>query len=90
MRRVPNNVVEQGKELPLLIAKQLGIADNVSEKNMRDFQTNGGYYTLYLDNFGEVVIACSEPILAMKADPIPRGVLHTVNAELQIQRTTLS
>ena len=66
------------------------LSDGRSLHLYRDFQTNGGYYTLYLDNFGEVVIACSEPILAMKADPIPRGVLHTVNAELQIQRTTLS
>jgi len=56
----------------------------------RDFQTNGQYYTLYLDNLGEMVLACSEPILAMKADPIPRGLLHTVDESLQIQRSILS
>jgi len=56
----------------------------------RDFQTNGQYYTLYLDNFGEMIIAVSEPILAMKAEPIPRGILHTVTTDLQIQRTTVS
>jgi len=56
----------------------------------RDFQTNGQYYTLYLDNFGEMIIAVSEPILAMKAEPIPRGILHTVTPDLQIQRTTVS
>ena len=56
----------------------------------RDFQTNGDYYTLYIDNFGEMIVSCSEPILAMKADPIPRGVLHSVDSELKIQRTILS
>ena len=56
----------------------------------RDFQTNGQYYTLYLDNFGEMIIASSEPILAMKAEPIPRGVLHTVTPDLQLHRTSVS
>ena len=56
----------------------------------RDFQTNSQYYTLYLDNFGEMVVAASEPILAMRADPIPRGVLSTVAPDLEIQRSTVS
>jgi predicted glutamine amidotransferase len=56
----------------------------------RDFQTNGDYYTLYMDNFGEMVIVSSEPILAMKAEPIPRGVLHTVTPDLLLQHTTVA
>jgi len=55
----------------------------------RDFQTNGQYYTLYLDNFGEMIIAASEPILAMQAEPMPRGTLHSVNSDLTIQRTKI-
>jgi len=55
----------------------------------RDFQTNGQYYTLYLDNFGEMIVACSEPILAMKAEPVPRGVLHTIYSDLTVQRMTI-
>jgi predicted glutamine amidotransferase len=56
----------------------------------RDFQTNGQYYTLYMDNLGEMIIGASEPILAMQADPIPRGILHTVTSELELQRSTIS
>ncbi len=56
----------------------------------RDFQTNGEYYTLYQDHFGEMVITASEPILAMKADPMPRGILHTVSPDLQVQKTTVA
>src|SRR5256886_5399077 len=56
----------------------------------RDFQTNGQYYTLYMDDLGEMIIGASEPILAMQADPIPRGVLHTVTSELELQRSTIS
>jgi predicted glutamine amidotransferase len=53
----------------------------------RDFQTNGQYYTLYLDDFGEMMIASSEPILAMKAEPIPRGMLVTIHSDLRVERT---
>jgi len=56
----------------------------------RDFQTNGQYYTLYMDNLGEMIIGASEPILAMQADPIPRGILHTVTSELDLQSSTIS
>lgn len=56
----------------------------------RDFQTNGQYYTLYQDHFGEMVITTSEPILAMKAEPMPRGIVHTVTPDLEIQRTAIS
>jgi len=55
----------------------------------RDFQTNGQYYTLYVDNFGEMIVACSEPILAMTAEPLPRGVLHTITSDLTVHHTTV-
>ena len=56
----------------------------------RDFEANGQYYTLYMDNFGEMIVGASEPILAMQAEPIPRGVLHTVPSNLHVQRTTIA
>jgi hypothetical protein len=37
-----------------------------------------------------MIIGASEPILAMQAEPIPRGVLHTITPELHVQRTTIS
>jgi len=45
---------------------------------------------LYMDNFGEMIVGASEPILAMQAEPIPRGVLHTVPSNLHVQRTTIA
>jgi predicted glutamine amidotransferase len=66
------------------------LSDGRALHTFRDFQTNGQYYTLYLDNFGEMVVVASEPILAMKADPLPRGVLHTVTADLDLLRSTVS
>ena len=66
------------------------LSDGDSLHVYRDFHTNGQYYTLYIDNLGEMVIAASEPILAMTAEPIPRGVLHTVQSNLDVQRTTIS
>ena len=66
------------------------LSDGRSLHLYRDFQENGQYYTLYLDNFGEMVIAASEPILAMNVEPVPRGVLHTVNPDLSLQRTGVS
>jgi predicted glutamine amidotransferase len=56
----------------------------------RDFQTNGQYYTLYMDNLGEMIVGASEPILAMRAEPIPRGLLNSVTPDLEIQRSTIS
>jgi len=56
----------------------------------RDFQTNGQYYTLYLDNFGEMIISASEPILAMNEEPIPKGVLHTITEDLELQRSAVA
>ena len=56
----------------------------------RDFQTNGQYYTLYVDNLGEMIVAASEPILAMQAEPIPRGVVYTVKPSLEIIRTSVA
>jgi predicted glutamine amidotransferase len=56
----------------------------------RDFQTNGQYYTLYMDHFGELVIVASEPILAMRSEPIPRGILHSVTPNLATRTTTIA
>ncbi len=67
----------------------LMLTDGQALHAYRDFQTNGQYYTLYQDHFGEMVITTSEPILAMKAEPMPRGVVHTVTPDLEIQRTDL-
>ena len=55
----------------------------------RDFQTNGQYYTLYLDNFGEMLVGASEPILGMNAEPVPRGILHTITKDLEVTKTVL-
>ncbi len=66
------------------------LSDGQSLHVYRDFQTNGQYYTMYLDNFGEMVIAASEPILAMQAGPIPRGILHTIDADLVVQRSAIA
>ena len=66
------------------------LTDGTALHAYRDFQTNGQYYTLYQDHFGEMVVTASEPILAMKAEPVPRGVLHTVTSDLEIQRTSIA
>ncbi len=66
------------------------LSDGLSLHAYRDFQTNGQYYTLYIDDLGEMTIVASEPILAMRADPMPRGILHTVTSGLELQRTTIS
>ncbi|TLZ76401.1 MAG: hypothetical protein E6K08_05870 [Methanobacteriota archaeon] len=65
------------------------LSDGTALHVYRDFQTNGQYYTLYVDDLGEMVIAASEPILAMKAEPMPRGVLYTISEELKIDRTII-
>jgi len=56
----------------------------------RDFQTNGQYYTLYMDNLGEMIVVASEPILAMKTEPLLRGILHTVGPHLGLRRTEIA
>ena len=66
------------------------LSDGRSLHSFRDFQTNGQYYTLYLDNFGEMMIAASEPLLAMQSEPMPRGVLHTITSDSELQRTIVS
>ena len=66
------------------------LSDGAALHVYRDFQTNGQYYTLYMDNLGEMIISASEPILAMQAEPIPRGVLHTVHSDLHLERTEIS
>ena len=68
----------------------LMLSDGQALHAYRDFQENGQYYTLYQDHFGEMVITTSEPILAMKADPMPRGIVHTVTPDLEVQRTTVA
>ena len=65
------------------------LTDGTALHVYRDFQTNGQYYTLYQDHFGEIVITASEPILGMKVEPIPRGVLHTVDTELKLARSAV-
>jgi len=66
------------------------LSDGKSLHVFRDFQANGQYYTLYMDSFGEMIIAASEPVLAMKADPLPRGVIHSITPDLAIHRTAVS
>lgn len=56
----------------------------------RDFETNGQYYTLYLDHLGEMIVVASEPILAMKAEPLPRGILHSITKDLEVQKSEIS
>jgi predicted glutamine amidotransferase len=68
----------------------LMISDGRALHVYRDFQTNGGYYTLYLDSLGEMIIAASEPILAMMAEPIPRGVLHTISPDLTVEHSSIA
>ena len=65
------------------------LSDGRSLHMYRDFQTNGQYYTLYLDNLGEMIVGSSEPVLAMNAEPIPRGVLHTIAQDLEVEKTAL-
>ena len=71
-------------------ALNLMLSDGSALHTYRDFESNGGYYTLYEDHFGELVITASEPILAMKADPMPRGIVHTITPDLEIQRTEVA
>src|SRR5256885_6651828 len=66
------------------------LSDGQSLHAYRDFQTNGQYYTVCLDNFGEMVIAASEPILAMQAEPIPRGMLHSISQDLVVKRAAIA
>jgi predicted glutamine amidotransferase len=66
------------------------LSDGQSLHVYRDFQTNGQYYTLYMDNLGEMIVGASEPILAMRAEPIPRGLLNSVTPDLGIRRSTIS
>jgi predicted glutamine amidotransferase len=68
----------------------LMLSDGSALHAYRDFEENGQYYTLYQDHFGEMVITTSEPILAMKAEPMPRGIVHTVTPDLEVQRTQIA
>jgi hypothetical protein len=52
----------------------------------RDYARDGSYYTLFVDDFGEMVVVCSEPILGMKENPIPRGWLVSVDTDLAVER----
>jgi predicted glutamine amidotransferase len=66
------------------------MTDGTAFHAYRDFMTNGQYYTLYQDHLGEMVITTSQPFLAMRADPMPRGILHTVTLDLAIQKTEIA
>ncbi len=66
------------------------LTDGAALHVYRDFQTNDQYYTLYVDDFEEMVIAASEPLLGMKEEPLPRGMLISVGSDLSIQRTTIA
>jgi predicted glutamine amidotransferase len=66
------------------------LSDGKALHAFRDFRDNGPYYTLYQDHLGEMVVTSSEPILAMKAEPLPRGILHTVTPDLRVERTTIA
>ncbi len=68
----------------------LMLSDGSALHAYRDFEENGEYYTLYQDHLGEMVVTTSEPILAMKAEPMPRGIVHTVTPDLEVQRTTIA
>ena len=66
------------------------ITDGTALHVYRDFQTNGQYCTLYQDDFGEMLVAASEPLLGMKGEPMPRGVLHTMYPDLRWEATAIS
>ncbi len=52
----------------------------------RDYEKDADYYTLYYDDFGEMVLTCSQPILGMKDDPVVKGWLLSVGPDLKIRR----
>ena len=52
----------------------------------RDYEKDSNYYTLYYDDFGEIVLTCSQPILGMKDDPVVKGSLVSVGPDLKIRR----
>ncbi len=66
------------------------LTDGTSLHLYRDYQSNGEYYTLFLDQLGEVIVATSEPIHGMRGDPIPRGVLYTVTSDLDVETSQIS
>ncbi len=52
----------------------------------RDYEKDSDYYTLFYDDFGEMVLTCSQPILGMKDDPIVKGSLLSVGPDLGLRR----
>jgi len=66
------------------------LTDGTALHAYRDFQTNGQYYTLLVDSFGELIVAASEPLLGMKEEPLPRGMLTTVGDDLALKRTAIA
>jgi glutamine amidotransferase len=52
----------------------------------RDYEKDADYYTLYYDDFGEMVLTCSQPILGMKDDPVVKGSLLSVGPDLGLRR----
>ena len=55
----------------------------------RDFEKDSAYYTLYEDDFGEAVLVCSQTILGMRENPIPKGYLVSVGPDLKAERTRI-
>jgi len=53
----------------------------------RDYENDSDYYTLYYDDFGEMMLACSQPILGMKDDPVVKGSIVSIGPDLKIRRT---
>jgi len=62
------------------------LTDGDSLHAFRDYEKDSDYYTLYYDDFGEMVLACSQPILGMKDDPVVKGSLVSVGPGLELRR----
>ncbi len=50
----------------------------------RDYEKDSDYYTLYYDDFGEMVLACSQPILGMRDNLLPGGYLLSAGPGLEV------
>src|SRR5256712_1104350 len=73
-----------------LIRRKFILSVGRSTHCFTSFQTHGQGTKLYVDNFAEMLIAAFEPILAMQSEPMPRGVLHTITSDLELQKTIVS
>lgn len=66
------------------------LTDGETVHMYRDFTTNGRHFRLHLEHLGEMVVMASEPLLEMKPEPVPRGILHTVTPDLRIRRSMIA